>query len=89
MLLRSAIGLRASARNADPTGLPAVKVAEEDVLDPVGGPGAPGNRLDLCGGSGRVSFADAVLWAHGRVLGESVWTFDGNFPSEGVVVRSP
>lgn len=45
--------------------------------------------LDLCRGSGRVSFADALLWAHARVLGGSVWTFDGNFPKEGVVVRSP
>lgn len=45
--------------------------------------------LGLCRDSGGVSFADALLWAQARVLGEPVWTFDGDFPQEGVQVRRP
>lgn len=45
--------------------------------------------LDRCRDSGRVSFADALLWAHARTTGEPVWTFDGNFPGEGVEARHP
>lgn len=45
--------------------------------------------LDLCRDSGRVSFADALLWAHARTMDEPIWTFDGNFPPEGVEVRRP
>lgn len=45
--------------------------------------------LGLCRASGRVSFADALLWAQARDLDQSVWTFDKNFPMEGVRIRRP
>ncbi len=45
--------------------------------------------LGLCRASGRVSFADALLWAQARDLDQPVWTFDKNFPMEGVRIRRP
>ncbi|SRR6266508_662582 len=45
--------------------------------------------LALCRPSGRVSFADALTWAHARASGfEAVYTFDARFPAEGVQLRS-
>ena len=44
--------------------------------------------LLLCRPSGRVSFADAMLWAAARSRGASpVYSFDERFPSDGVEVR--
>ena len=44
--------------------------------------------LSLCLGSGRVSFADALLWAAARASREAViFTFDRRFPSSGVDVK--
>jgi predicted nucleic acid-binding protein len=41
--------------------------------------------LDLCRDSGRVSFADALLWAIARKAGAGlILTFDERFPSEGI-----
>ena len=45
--------------------------------------------LRLCRASGRVSFADALLWAQARDLDEPIWTFDKNFPQEGVQIQRP
>lgn len=45
--------------------------------------------LMLCRPSGRVSFADALLWAAARsVLGGSGYTFDQRFTGEGIEVLS-
>jgi predicted nucleic acid-binding protein len=49
--------------------------------------------LLLCRTSGRVSFADALLWTVARTVAGTgadrvpVYTFDGRFPSEGVELR--
>jgi len=44
--------------------------------------------LLLCRGSGRVSFADAMLWAAARSAGPAVvYTFDARFPDDGVELR--
>ena len=44
--------------------------------------------LLMCRPSGRVSFADAMVWAAARSAGaEVVYTFDRRFPSDGVEVR--
>lgn len=41
-----------------------------------------------CRPSGRVSFADALLWAAARSAGASViYTFDERFPAEGIALR--
>jgi predicted nucleic acid-binding protein len=41
--------------------------------------------LELCRDSGRVSFADALLWAIARKAdAELILTFDERFPSEGI-----
>ena len=41
--------------------------------------------LRLCRSSGRVSFADAFLWAQARQAGaDTVYTFDARFPSVGL-----
>jgi predicted nucleic acid-binding protein len=41
--------------------------------------------LRLCRGSGRVSFADAFLWAQARQAGaDTVYTFDARFPTQGL-----
>ncbi len=45
--------------------------------------------LGLCRSSGRVSFADAMLWAQARDLDQPIWTFDKTFPQEGVQIRRP
>lgn len=44
----------------------------------------------LCRPSGRVSFADAMLWAAARSVGaaSTVYSFDERFPAEGVEVRA-
>lgn len=43
--------------------------------------------LLLCRPSGRVSFADAILWAAARASDErTVYSFDERFPAEGVKV---
>lgn len=43
--------------------------------------------LELCRGSGRVSFADAVLWAQARSAGAAaVYSFDEQFPEEAIEV---
>ncbi len=45
--------------------------------------------LLLCRPSGRVSFADAMLWAVARSVGGrgTVYTLDGRFPATGITVR--
>jgi len=44
--------------------------------------------LDLCRGSGRVSFADALLWAEAlQQGGRVVYTFDRRFPARGIEIR--
>ena len=44
--------------------------------------------LMMCRPSGRVSFADAMVWAAARSAGaEAVYTFDRRFPSDGIEVR--
>lgn len=44
--------------------------------------------LFLCRPSGRVSFADALIWAEARAGGPPVvYTFDERFPAVGVEVR--
>ena len=44
--------------------------------------------LLMCRPSGRVSFADAMIWAATRSAGaEVVYTFDRRFPSVGIEVR--
>src|SRR5437868_781485 len=44
--------------------------------------------LLLCRPSGRVSFADALLWATARSAGAAVvYSFDGRFPVEGIELR--
>lgn len=45
--------------------------------------------LRLCRDSGRVSFADAMLWASARFFEQRVHTFDRRFPEEGVEVVEP
>jgi predicted nucleic acid-binding protein len=46
--------------------------------------------LRLCAPSGRVSFADAMLWATARCAGDmGVWTFDRGFPGDGVRRQEP
>lgn len=43
--------------------------------------------LLLCRPSGRVSFADAMLWAAARSAGAAiVYSFDERFPSDGIAV---
>lgn len=45
--------------------------------------------LLMCRPSGRVSFADALLWAVAQTTDEkTVYTLDGRFPSDGIVVRT-
>lgn len=45
--------------------------------------------LHLCRGSGRVKFADALLWAEARTSGETViFTFDRRFPTAGVTISA-
>ncbi len=44
--------------------------------------------LQLCRPSGRVSFADALLWAIARSAADAtVYSFDERFPSDGIAVR--
>lgn len=44
--------------------------------------------LQFCRPSGRVSFADALLWAAARSAGaRAIYSFDERFPAEGVAVR--
>lgn len=46
--------------------------------------------LLLCRPSGRISFADALLWAVARDAAPArVWTFDEKFPVEGIQVEQP
>lgn len=42
--------------------------------------------LLLCRPSGRVSFADALIWAEARLGPRAVYTFDERFPALGVEV---
>jgi predicted nucleic-acid-binding protein len=46
--------------------------------------------LWLCRPSGRVSFADAMLWASARSTGadSTIYTLDRQFPTHGVAVRT-
>ena len=46
--------------------------------------------LMLCRPSGRVSFADAMLWASARhgETGSVVYSFDRRFPAMGITLRS-
>lgn len=48
------------------------------------------SALYMCRTSGRVSFADAMLWAVARAAGVDsiVYTFDRRFPSKGIETRS-
>ena len=44
--------------------------------------------LLMCRRSGRVSFADALIWAEARSAGaETVYSFDQQFPSDGLELR--
>jgi len=44
--------------------------------------------LSLCLGSGRVSFADALMWAAARASSTTtIYTFDRRFPSSGVDLK--
>ena len=44
--------------------------------------------FQLCRPSGRVSFADALLWASARTAGATViYTFDERFPADGLAIR--
>lgn len=44
--------------------------------------------LLLCRPSGRVSFADAMVWAAARSAGSKVvYSFDARFPSDGLEIR--
>jgi predicted nucleic acid-binding protein len=45
--------------------------------------------LDLAASSGRVSFADALIWAEARAAGVPVATFDRRFPAEGLDLLEP
>jgi predicted nucleic-acid-binding protein len=46
------------------------------------------DALLLCRPSGRVSFADAMIWTAARkVQNGVVYTFDRRFPSDGITVR--
>lgn len=46
------------------------------------------HSLMLCRASGRVSFADAMIWAAARSAGAAtVYSFDRRFPNEGLDVR--
>jgi predicted nucleic acid-binding protein len=43
--------------------------------------------LSLCRPSGRVSFADALLWAHTALAeGRTIYSFDRRFPRQGITV---
>ena len=45
--------------------------------------------LMLCRPSGRVSFADSMIWAEARSSGQNVvYSFDQRFPSDGIEVRA-
>lgn len=44
--------------------------------------------LEICRPSGRVSMADAMLWAAARSDGAiAIYTFDRRFPNEGIEIR--
>jgi predicted nucleic acid-binding protein len=46
--------------------------------------------LGMCRDSGRVNFADALLWAGARCdAPAAVYTFDRRFPTEGIERREP
>ena len=45
--------------------------------------------LLLCRPSGRISIADALLWATARMRGEPVRTFDRRFPGDGIELLTP
>jgi predicted nucleic-acid-binding protein len=48
------------------------------------------SALLLCRPSGRVSFGDALIWAAARSTAPAtVYTFDRQFPSDGIEVRQP
>jgi predicted nucleic acid-binding protein len=48
------------------------------------------HALRLCQPSGRVSFADALMWAVARSAAPArVWSFDVRFPAEGIELREP
>ena len=45
--------------------------------------------LIMCRPSGRVSVADAMIWAAARMAGASaIYTFDERFPGDNVELRS-
>jgi len=44
--------------------------------------------LEYCSPSGRVSFADALLWAEAHCVGGAVHTFDRRFPAQDIVLHS-
>ncbi len=46
--------------------------------------------LRLCRPTGRVNFADALLWGVARSMSPArVWTFDRRFPADGIERREP
>jgi predicted nucleic-acid-binding protein len=48
------------------------------------------DALLLCRPSGRVSFADAMIWAAARSTGSAlVYSFDARFPTTGIQVQEP
>ncbi len=45
--------------------------------------------LLMCRPSGRISIADAMIWAAARTSGQNlVYSFDARFPTEGIEVRA-
>ena len=61
-------------RNLEPIGLTKTRVLE---------------ALDLCTGSNRTSFADALLWAEAREANAAILTFDRRFPPYGAQTIVP
>lgn len=45
--------------------------------------------LRLCRPSGRVSFADALIWAAARTADATIYTLDERFPSVSVTLQRP
>ena len=45
------------------------------------------SRRWLCRPSGRVLFADALIWAEAVTNGLNVYTFDRRFPNSGVALQ--
>lgn len=66
-----------------------VELLQKENLQPFRlGKAAVIEALLLCRPSGRVSFADALIWSAARSGGaDRIYSFDGQFPTTGVEVR--